>query len=92
MKTLYKIGDVVNVKFQYVGGEFNGTARVVDEIYGVEWSETRKMLVKSSKLTKVTPPAFEILSVIPSNNPSNDLSVGDRIWGSWGDIIGVEAA
>jgi hypothetical protein len=89
VKIPYRLGDVVSVKFQYIGGEFTGTAKIVDRVLGAEWDENRGRLVKSDKFIYVSPPAFEILSVDPSTQPNRGLSVGNRIWGSWSDVIGI---
>jgi hypothetical protein len=83
VKIPYNVGDVVNVKFLYSGGEFNGKARIVDEIYGIEWDEKRRKWLKGRDLVKVQTPAFELL------DESEHLQKGHRICGTWGDIVGV---
>jgi hypothetical protein len=84
MKTQYRLGDVVKAKFHCASGEFSGTARIVDEVYGIRWDEKRREMVKSDKLVSARPPAFEVLS-----DDRGNLPTGARIWGSWSDVTGL---
>jgi hypothetical protein len=78
---LPRLGDIVEIDCLMSSGRFVGRVRIVDQMPKWQWSEKDKKMVETEEMMDFPPPVWEIVE-------GNDtLSVGHRIWGSWGDLV-----